>query len=73
VPVGAQYLVVQPYGHSPNEATIIESFAAIEDAYEAPDGLAERLHQQGADVESFAFRVTDRTFRPLGRRRMQVQ
>jgi hypothetical protein len=47
-----RYLLVQPYGHREREATIIESFAAIEDAFEALDLLAERLHQQGADLES---------------------
>jgi hypothetical protein len=33
---------VQPYGHSPREATIIESFAAIEDAFEALTGCTSR-------------------------------
>jgi hypothetical protein len=72
-PLSVRYLVVQPYGPEPRQATVIESFAAIEDAYEALDRLAERLHNQGADPESFGFRVTDHTFRAVERPRLTVQ
>jgi hypothetical protein len=43
-----RYLIVQASRRDPHEATIIESFAAIEDAYEALDRLAERLHESRA-------------------------
>ena len=68
-----RYLLVQPYGRETKEATTLDSFDAIEDAFAALDALAERLHEQGIDVDSFNFRVTDATFRTVGRPRRQVQ
>jgi hypothetical protein len=54
-----RYLLVQPYGRHPREATIVDSFDALEDAFEALDWMAERLHSQGVDPDSFGFRMTD--------------
>ena len=38
-----------------------------------PDWMAERLYKPGIDLESFGFRVTHRTYRPVERPGMQVQ
>ena len=68
----SRYLLVQPYGRQPREATVIDSFAGIVDAFAALDRLPEHLHQQGADVESFGFRITNGRFRAVERPRTQV-
>ena len=57
-------------GRNPGEATIVESFDAIDDAFEALDSMAERLHERGIDPESFGFRGEDRLYRPIERPRM---
>ena len=52
-----RYLLVQPYAPQPWRGAIVESFDAIDDAFEALDLMAERLHEQGIDPESLGSEV----------------
>jgi hypothetical protein len=71
--MNGRYYIVQPYGRKADEAMIVESFDAVEDAYEVLDMMAERLDQQGIDPESLGFKVTDRNYRAVERPRLMVQ
>jgi hypothetical protein len=62
-----RYFIVQPYGRKRTEATVVESFDDLTDAFEALDGMIQRLHEQDSHPASFGFKVTAREFRPVER------